>query len=672
MSISRKNFLRKFLILSVIFTLICVGFFCSSPKDELSDKNVFKNLHDSVAYVGMETCKQCHADIYNTYIETGMGSSFDHATKQKSVGDFTKVHTVYDDELDMYYSPFWKNDTLWLNEFRLDGKDTIHQRIEKINYIIGSGHHTNSHLLERNGYVYQAPITFYTQKQKWDLPPGFEHGFNTRFTRLIGLECMSCHNAYPKFEKGSENKFSFVSNGIDCERCHGPGALHVEEKQKGIIIDTSKYVDYSIVNPGKLSANLQFEICQRCHLQGNAVLEDGKSFFDFKPGMELKQVMSVFLPKYEGADDQFIMASHADRFKMSKCFTESAKNVDNSALRPYKNALTCVTCHNPHVSVKKMGENYFNNTCNSCHDGSEVHKPICNQIITRSIPEKDNCVKCHMPVSGSIDIPHVTIHDHYIRKEAKAMTEIDKSKRFLGLQSINNSHPKPILVAKAYLQQFEKFEPTKNNLLDSALVYLQKAGNEREINLFKDYVYYYFLRNDFENIIRLKEEAEKNKSFQNLLKQKSYDNSDAWTAYRIGEAYSNIMQAEKALIFYELACKLAPYFPEFQNKMGAGLLYKGELAKAEIIFKELIAENSTFAPAYSNLGYLEMLRNNLPKALTYLDKAISINPDYEQALLNKAGTLLALNKNKEAKSLLLKMSKRFPNNPKVKVALEGL
>jgi tetratricopeptide (TPR) repeat protein len=106
--------------------------------------------------------------------------------------------------------------------------------------------------------------------------------------------------------------------------------------------------------------------------------------------------------------------------------------------------------------------------------------------------------------------------------------------------------------------------------------------------------------------------------------------------------------------------------------MGAGLLYKGELAKAEIIFKELIAENSTFAPAYSNLGYLEMLRNNLPKALIYLDKAISINPDYEQALLNKAGTLLALNKNKEAKSLLLKMSKRFPNNPKVKVALEGL
>ena len=672
MSISFKNFIRKFFTLSGVFALICLGFYCSSPQETLTEENIFRNLHDSVAYVGMETCKQCHADIYNTYIETGMGSSFAHAKKQKSVGDFSKIHTVYDEELDMYYSPFWKNDSLWLKEFRLDGKDTIHQRKEKLNYIIGSGHHTNSHLVERNGYVYQAPITFYTQKQKWDLPPGFEHGFNTRFTRLIGLECMSCHNAYPKFEKGSENKFSKIDNGIDCERCHGPGALHVDEKQKGIIIDTSKQVDYSIVNPGKLSANLQFEICQRCHLQGNAVLEDGKSFFDFKPGMELKQVMSVFLPKYEGADDQFIMASHADRFKMSKCFTESAKNVDNSALRPYKNALTCVTCHNPHVSVKKMGGNHFNNTCKSCHDGSEVHKPICNQTKLKNINDKDNCVQCHMPVSGSIDIPHVTIHDHYIRKDAKPMSDIDKSKKFLGLKSINNATPKPITIAKAYLQQYERFEPSKNNLLDSAFFYLQLAGKQDDIKLFKDYVYYHFLKNEFNIIIRIKEQSERNNTFQSLLKKKSYDNTDAWTAYRIGEAYSNLMEAEKALQFYELACQLAPYFPEFQNKMGAGLLYKGELAKAEIIFKQLIEENPTFAPAFSNLGYLEMLRNNLTQALNYLDKAISINPDYEQALLNKAGTLLALERNKEAKELLTQMRKRFPDNVKVMVALEGL
>jgi hypothetical protein len=51
----------------------------------------------------------------------------------------------------------------------LAGKDTVHQRFEKVSYIVGSGQHTNSHIININGYLHQAPITFYTQKGKWDL-----------------------------------------------------------------------------------------------------------------------------------------------------------------------------------------------------------------------------------------------------------------------------------------------------------------------------------------------------------------------------------------------------------------------------------------------------------------------------------------------------------------------
>ena len=38
---------------------------------------------------------------------------------------------------------------------------------------------------------------------------------------------MTCHNAYPDFVLGSTNKFNKIPKGIDCERCHGPGELHV-------------------------------------------------------------------------------------------------------------------------------------------------------------------------------------------------------------------------------------------------------------------------------------------------------------------------------------------------------------------------------------------------------------------------------------------------------------
>jgi hypothetical protein len=77
----------------------------------------------------------------------------------------------------------------------------------------------------------------------FDFPPGFEGGHNTRYSRKVGLECMSCHNGFPDFVLGSENKYREIKTGIDCERCHGPGEIHAKLKQEGVVIDTSKYID---------------------------------------------------------------------------------------------------------------------------------------------------------------------------------------------------------------------------------------------------------------------------------------------------------------------------------------------------------------------------------------------------------------------------------------------
>jgi hypothetical protein len=318
------------------------------------------------------------------------------------------------------------------------------------------------------------PMTFYTQKKQWDLPPGFENGFNTRFNRKIGLECMSCHNSYPEFVLGSENKYKSVPEGITCERCHGPGSIHVAQRSSGTKVDTSKFIDYSIVNPAKLSIDRQFDICQRCHLQGNAVLKEGKSFLDFKPGMKLSDFITVFLPKYSNADDEFIMASHADRLKQSKCFVvsyEKSMKQKANTLKPYKNAITCVTCHNPHLSVQATNNTKFNAACLNCHTNSQQTKGNCSDKrvkaqLTFNKSKDINCVGCHMPRSGSIDIPHVTVHDHYIRKPT-IKSEKEKVKQFMGLFAINDKQPDSLTRAKAYINQFEKFDQ-KTEHLDSA------------------------------------------------------------------------------------------------------------------------------------------------------------------------------------------------------------
>jgi len=363
----------------------------------------------------MNTCRQCHASIYETFIQTGMGKSIEKASRQKSAAAFGDEHKIYDSHFDFWYQPYWENDSLKIMEFRLSGKDTIHKRTETVSYIVGSGQHTNSHMMNTNGYLNQMPMTFYTQKGHWDLPPGFENGGNSRFNRMIGLECMTCHNSYPVFTEGSENKYEFVDQGIGCERCHGPGSKHVKEKLEGNVTDVVTGIDYSIVNPAKLPIDLQLDVCQRCHIQGNAVLNEGKSFYDFKPGMTLSSVMNVFMPVYSGRESEHIMASHVERMKMSKCFTVSAQRAESNPvdkLRPYKNAMTCVTCHNPHVSVKQTGSAHFNLACNNCHTSGK--DKLCSEEKEILSLNQNNCVKCHMPSSGTTDIPHVSVHDHRI------------------------------------------------------------------------------------------------------------------------------------------------------------------------------------------------------------------------------------------------------------------
>ncbi len=663
---------QKIVAFISLLTLILFLTYCGDTAQKSADtksesEQVYLNHSDTARYVGMSQCKLCHQDIYNSYIETGMGKSFDHASKQKSAAKYSEHTVIYDKFKDFYYHPFWKKDSLFIMEFRLQGKDTVYKRIEKVDYIVGSGHHTNSHITSSNGYLHQMPMTFYTQKQKWDFPPGFENGFNTRFSRKIGLECMSCHNSLPDFVEGSENKFNALPEGVNCERCHGPGSIHVQQRSTGTKIDTSKYIDYSIVNPAKLPIDRQFDVCQRCHLQGNTVLKEGKSFFDFKPGMKLSDYMTTFLPRYKNADNEFIMASHADRLKQSKCFIKSFNpETDKKSLKPYKNSLTCVTCHNPHLSVKVTGKEIFNTACKNCHSSSTKNN-LCSEKEEVRAKVNDNCVSCHMPNSGSIDIPHVSVHDHYIRKPMKK-EEIQKVKEFIGLCAINEKNPDNYIKAKAYIQQYDKFE-YKVEYLDSAQFYLSDKTKEDVIRNFELLVHLNFIKMDYKKIVFYLNQIGDIDKLKKPLNKKSWDNANAWTAYRIGEAYYILGDIPSAYTFYKKACDLSAYNPEFRNKLGASLLAMKRVPEAMTVLNDVVNESPKFVQAINNLGYANLVSGNVLKAEELYSKALALDPDYESLLMNVAGLKIYQKKYKEAEVVLKSVLKKNPENEQAKIVL---
>ncbi|MBS1647125.1 MAG: tetratricopeptide repeat protein [Bacteroidetes bacterium] len=650
----------------------------NTPQAEKKDSLLYLNHADTAHYVGINTCKLCHQSIYNTFIQTGMGQSFAGATKKKSAARFSHS-LIYDAFSDFYYQSFWgKNDSLYFKEFRLQNKDTVYQRTERVDYIIGSGQHTNSHMQSINGYINQMPMTFYTQKQQWDLPPGFENGVNTRFTRKIGLECMSCHNSYPDFAMGSENKYNHVEEGINCERCHGPGSIHVQQRSSGSKIDTSHDIDYSIVNPSKLAIDLQFDVCQRCHLQGNAVLKEGKSFYDFRPGKKLNDYIAVFLPKYKNADDEFIMASHADRLKMSACFLKSyrPKEIKNK-LKPYKDAMTCITCHNPHVSVKATGSEVFNAACLNCH-GKKVTMNCTEKKVQAELSNakfkiqnlKSNCVSCHMPKSGSIDIPHVTVHDHFIRKPI-SKKEKEKIKEFIGLFAINEKNPDSLTQAKAYINQYEKFEQ-KKYYLDSASKYLSVKNNAQILKNFDALVQLHFAASRYEQVLLYVDKIGINELIQKRLNKKSYDNQHAWTCYRIGASFNDLGKFNESIAFFEQAIKLAPLIPDFKNKAAIAYATTGNYTRAQQLFTEALQENPKYVPALANWGFLYLSQGNANKAEQLYTQALSLDPDSEDALLNMAGLYNYQGKKKEAMQTLKKLLKKHPDNIKAKNILSFL
>lgn len=620
------------------------AFYCSSPdeqKNQGTNESAWLNVYDTtIHYVGMETCRGCHAEVYNTYIQTGMGQSFDHATKQKSAADFTHA-PIYDKELDFYYKPYWQGDSLYIKEYRLTDGDTSHVLVQKIDYIIGSGQHTNSHIFSKNGYLYQAPVTFYTQKKQWDLAPGFEKGSSSRFTRLIESECMTCHNGYPDFVNTSQNKYVSLKTGIDCERCHGPGGLHVKEKMAGNIVDTSKGPDYTIVNPRRLSTELQNNICQRCHLQGIAVLNDGKTFFDFRPGMRLSEVMNVFMPQYEGAEDKMIMASHVERMKKSDCYVSSGK-------------MSCITCHNPHVSVKFTPKTQYINACNNCHGAG---KQQCTEKEAVRNTKNNDCITCHMPRNGSIDIPHVAVTDHYIRKRPIDAATKSKITAFLGMQSFNNDNPDAITTARAFMEFYERYNPNKG-LIDSVLKYLNKEqAREETEKQNRDYIRAYFLLNDYTKVLQ----------YASALKPEKIQ--DAWACYRVGEAYNNTKQAAKALPWYKQAVTIWPHSLDFQNKYANCLLTLKQTKQAQDVFTYILSENADHLSANVNIGYIYMQQGNKTMSYNYLMHALQLNPDYEQTLINLAVWHHNNGNDGNAKKYLHHLLKKHPQNEQAKAML---
>lgn len=331
------------------------------------------------AVPGNEACWSCHSEIFNTYAKTVMAHASGAAADGLITGEFTHKPSG------VRYRVYANDQRVWMSYERESEKNFRGQR--ELLYFIGSGVKGRTYLFSDDGFLFEAPINWYSQEGKWNMTPAYTDTETMPLNLPAYPSCLNCHTSGMRAPvEGTDNRFSgapFAHAGITCERCHGAGNGHVEGKG-------------AIVNPGKLSSARRDAICMECHFEGTAAVEQpGKHLYDFQPGQLLSDYVHYFLltsnqTKTPQALSQF------EALSLSECKLKSGDR------------MWCGSCHDPHAEPAAADKAaYYRGKCLKCHGDAFAAKHHV---------DKPDCTSCHMPALPSKDVAHTEGTDHRIQR----------------------------------------------------------------------------------------------------------------------------------------------------------------------------------------------------------------------------------------------------------------
>jgi hypothetical protein len=314
-------------------------------------------LSVAAVFIGSQLCKPCHTGIFDAYVRTPMAQSSGRV-ESVSAASFSAAGHRY---------------KIAKNRLFFDGGSA------PMDYFIGSNAAGRTYLWERDGYLFELPVTWYAQKQAWDASPGYEKNTEVRLTRAIEPSCLQCHASRVRPVLGTQNRYGdppFLENGVACERCHGPGSEHAKDPAK-----------IRMINPVRLDAERRDGVCSQCHLTGEARIEkSGRKFAEWKAGDRLADFATYFVWQLGRRDLK--VTSHVEKLAASGCKAASGDK------------LWCGTCHDPHDNTDKSQV-----ACLNCH--KTAHR------------QQERCVTCHMPRTRAIDANHGVMTDHSIPRSPK-------------------------------------------------------------------------------------------------------------------------------------------------------------------------------------------------------------------------------------------------------------
>jgi hypothetical protein len=385
---SRRIRKRHYVIFSLLIAIFVCTQMCTSRPGNGSDSLIFDNYGQAFSGSGLRqstvpgssssasfaqgslACQSCHREIYKSHIQTPHYQDSRPAAGSFIKGSFdsSRNRFVFNASTEVVME---QKDGRFFQTAYVNGKEL---RSEPFDIVIGSGKKGQTYLYYGDdGRLFQLPISYSTATDNWSNSPGY-YPDSIRFNRHVTTNCLECHGTYAGTAQGDESLVlkSQIIYGIDCERCHGPGAEHVNYQTAHPEDHTAKY----IVNPGSLPRQRRLDACALCH---SGLRTEIRPAFSFRVGDTLSKFSGPGLVPGTNAD----LDVHGNQYGLltaSKCFIQSQ--------------MDCSSCHNVH-SKEPDNPKIFSQKCMACHD-QPAHN-TCSMPPTPGLVLSDNCIDCHMP-----------------------------------------------------------------------------------------------------------------------------------------------------------------------------------------------------------------------------------------------------------------------------------
>jgi len=338
------------------------------------------------AFAGSATCRNCHQQVYDAYVQTAHFKSTRPANAQTVMGNTAEGHNRFVFGHDTAVAVQQRDSGLFQVAYA-GNKEMAAYHMD----IVFGNRHAQTFLYWKDQKAFELPLSFYTSLNDWATSPGYS-ATQMNFNRFIGTNCFECHSSFIDHQLTASTagirevlKPATMIYGIDCERCHGPAANHVAYQQNG----SDSKADPYIVRIHGLSRQQKLDVCAVCH-SGNDKLE-AMSTFRFHPGDTLANYFLVW-PSNETPNATFDV--HGNQYQLlsqSPCFLKSR-------------TLDCGTCHNPHTNADGNLAT-FSAVCRNCHQDVRHDAAVLGTTATAL---NNDCVSCHMPKQASRAITYRT------------------------------------------------------------------------------------------------------------------------------------------------------------------------------------------------------------------------------------------------------------------------